>query len=64
MAYVSDRKDGAVRVGAQRVITREVEASERNVRPRTCFDVATQDLALLFREEEIRKNLKEFGVDV
>jgi hypothetical protein len=64
VAYASDREDGTVRVGAQQVITREVEAPERNARPRTCFDVATQDLALLFREEEIRKNLKEFGVDV
>jgi len=51
-------------MGAERVITREVEASERNARPRTCFDVAMQDLALLFREEEIRKNLKGFGFDV
>ena len=51
-------------MGIEQVITREVEVLERNARSRTCFDVATQDLALLFREEEIRKNLKEFGVDV
>ena len=47
-AYVSDRKDGAVRVEAQWVITREVEASERNAHPRTCFDVAVEDLAPCF----------------
>jgi len=51
---VSDRKDGAVRVGAEQAITREVEASERNVRPRGCFDVAMQDLAPRFREEPSR----------
>jgi hypothetical protein len=37
-----------VRVGAQQVITGEAEASERNVRLRTCFDVAVEDLALRF----------------
>ena len=47
-AYVSDRKDGTVRVGAEQVITREVEASEQNSRPRTCFEVAVEDLASLF----------------
>jgi len=30
------------------------EASERNVRPRGCFDVAMQDLAPRFREEPSR----------
>jgi len=64
VAYVSGGKNGAVRVGAQQVITREVETPERNARPRTCFDVAMQDLTLRFRDEEIRKNLKEFWVDV
>jgi len=34
-----------VRVGTQQVITREVEVSERNVRPRGCFDVVVEDLA-------------------
>jgi hypothetical protein len=42
--YVSDRKDGTVRVVAQQVITREIETPERNVRSGTCFDVAMQDL--------------------
>lgn len=47
VACVSDRKDGAVRLGAKQVITREVEASERNAWPRTCLDVAMKDLILL-----------------
>jgi len=33
-----------MRVGAERVITGEVEVPERNARPRGCFDVALQDL--------------------
>ena len=37
-----------MRVGAERVITREVEALERNVRSRTCSDVAVQGLTLCF----------------
>lgn len=41
---VSDRKDGTVRMGAQQVITREVEAPERNACPRGCFDAAMQGL--------------------
>ena len=45
---MSDRKDGTVRVGAEQVITREIEALEQNVRPRRCFDVAMQDMASLF----------------
>ena len=45
-AYVSDRKDETVRVRAEQVITREVEAPERNACPRTCFDVEMQDPAL------------------
>jgi len=48
-AYVLDRKDRVVRVGTQQAITREVEALERNARPRACFDVAVEDLALLFQ---------------
>lgn len=47
-AYVSDRKDGTVRLVAQQVITREVEAPERNARPRRCVDIAMQDLTLRF----------------
>jgi len=47
-AYVSDRKDGAVTVGAQQVITKEVEASERNARLRECFDATMQGLILRF----------------
>ena len=46
-AQVSDRKVGAVRGGAQQVITREAEAPERNTCSRTCFDAAIQDLSLL-----------------
>ena len=42
MTYVSDRKDATVRLGAQQVITREVEALELNARQSTCFDVAMQ----------------------
>ena len=43
-----------MRLGAQQVITREVEAPERNARPRTCFDVAIEDLAPRFsREKEL-----------
>lgn len=41
---MSDRKDATVSVGAQRVITREVEASGRNAPLGTCFYVAVQDL--------------------
>lgn len=37
-------KDEVVRLGAQQVITREVEAPERNARPRMGFDVAMQEL--------------------
>ena len=47
-AYVSDRKDGTVCVGAKQVITREVETLERNARLRICFDAAVEDLALRF----------------
>ena len=32
-------------VGAEQVITREVEVPERNGRLRTCFDAAVEDLA-------------------
>jgi len=53
-----------VRVRAQQVIAREVEAPERNACSRTCFDVAVEDLSLLFRKEEIRKNLKGLGFGV
>jgi len=42
-ACVSDRKDGILRVEAQQVITREVEAPLR-----TTFDVAMQDMISLF----------------
>ncbi len=41
-----------MKVGAQWVITREVEALERNARPRTCFDAAVQDLASRFPGEK------------
>jgi hypothetical protein len=44
----TDRGDKAVRVGAQQIVTREVEAPERNARPRRYFDVAMEDLALRF----------------
>jgi hypothetical protein len=37
-----------MRVGAQQVITREVEAPEQNARSRICFDVAVEDLVLRF----------------
>lgn len=37
-----------MRVGAEQVITSEVETSERNTRPMTCFDVAVEDLVLRF----------------
>jgi len=47
-----------VRVGAQQVITRGVEASERNVRPRACFVVAMQGLTLRFPGE---KELCHYG---
>ena len=48
--YVSERKCESVRVRAQQVITRKVEAPERNACSRTCFDVAMQDLTTLKAE--------------
>jgi hypothetical protein len=62
VAHVSDRKDVAVRMGSQQVIMKEVETPERNARPKGCFDVAVGDLTLLFRKEEVRKNLKGFDI--
>ena len=47
-----------MRVRTEQVITREVEAPERNVRPRTCFDVAVEDLLLRFPGE---KELCHYG---
>ena len=41
-------EDRTVRLGAQQVITREVEALGQSVYSRTCFDVAIQDIAPLF----------------
>jgi len=35
-------------VGAEQVITSEVEVSEQNSRLRECFDVAVQNMASLF----------------
>jgi hypothetical protein len=49
-----------VRVGAQQAIKREVEASERNTRPRICFDVTVEDLALCFPGEKELSHYSEY----
>jgi len=51
-----------VRLGAQQVITREVEASERNARLRICFDVAVEDLAPCLHLDEDRQSLRTLGM--
>jgi hypothetical protein len=64
VAYVSDRKDGAVRMEAEQVITKEVEAPKRNARPRTCSEVAVEVLnaEAAGLAATIKKNFEELGV--
>jgi len=59
---MSDRKGGTVRVQAEQVVTRKVEAPERNTCPKRCFNAAMQDMALLFPVgKTIYENLAALG---